>query len=193
MLLPPSWSRQPMIKIGHLLQYVIEMLQAYIRNGSLIEVGCAFPLRDNAFPFPILYLLRQSNLLYPIWTLRLKYSWVRDCQVERCHSIDTRVSVKANWRKKGAFMSIDRTISSHIVCVRGHLLYKAGTHIFKSVLKLNSLCYSHSILCDLWRPIGLLNNNISSLQKALMVAMWRWLPSALPLLPRQLTNSLRIC
>jgi hypothetical protein len=39
-----------------------------------------------------------------------------------------------------------------------------STHVFKRISEFNSLCNSHTILCDFWRTVWLLYGNVSSLE-----------------------------
>uniref|UniRef100_J3N372 Uncharacterized protein n=1 Tax=Oryza brachyantha TaxID=4533 RepID=J3N372_ORYBR len=55
------------------------------------------------------------------------------------------------------------TISSSIIGRISNLLYKACTNILNSILELNALGNSHTILCDFWCTKALLNNHIATL------------------------------
>lgn len=58
------------------------------------------------------------------------------------------------------------TVPSHIVGGRGNLLDQAGPQVLQAVVELDRFCHCDTILRDLGRPVGLLNDYIAALHRA---------------------------
>ncbi len=55
------------------------------------------------------------------------------------------------------------TIACHVICGRGNLLHKGGSHVLVVILELNRLGHCDTILGDFGSSIRLLNDYIASL------------------------------
>ena len=58
------------------------------------------------------------------------------------------------------------TVSRHVIGGRGDLLDQAGPQVLQAVVELDGFGHRDTVLRDLGRPVGLLNDYIASLHRA---------------------------
>ena len=57
------------------------------------------------------------------------------------------------------------SITCFVICLTCHAPHQLCSNVLELILELYCLCHRHSILCDLWSSVRLINHNIPSLLK----------------------------